>query len=200
MRPIGPDDPSFKHYGLEKAFTYTPAAGPLAGWKIEGSYDLVDARLTITELRVSAQVADVPENGITGSLLRQISPAALTDTIRGREQGWLAFLEDLRSSEDDDSLDPSYVRTRKRLTEHAQDVATAPRSGPTSVKGRPPLEAGFLRDVARDHMEDVGIDGKYGSIKRLADRRGISPNTAKDWIKKAKERGLYPLEAHDREE
>ena len=200
MRPIGPDDPSFKHDGLAKAFTYIPTAGPLAGWRIEGSYDVVGARLTITELRVSAEVTEVPENGITGSLLRQISPAALTDTIRGKELGWLAFLEDLSTNEDDDSLPPSYVRTRNRSIEQAQDVVTAPRSGPTGVKGRPPLEAEFLRDVARDHLEDIGIDGKYGSIKRLAERRGVPDNTAKDWIKKAKERGLYPPDAHNREE
>ena len=47
---------------------------------------------------------------------------------------------------------------------------------------------------------DIRIDGKYGSIKRLAERRGIPHNTAKDWIRKAKERGLYPPDAHKREE
>ena len=60
--------------------------------------------------------------------------------------------------------------------------------------------AEFLIDVGRDHLEDIRIDGKYGSIKRLAERRGIPHNTAKDWIRKAKERSLYPPDAHKREE
>ncbi len=89
MRPAHPSDSGFTHNGQAKAFTYAPVDGPLAGWKIEGRYDLVGARLTITELGVSAERIEVPENGITGSLLRQISPATLTDMIRRKENKWV---------------------------------------------------------------------------------------------------------------
>ncbi|MCZ6462423.1 MAG: hypothetical protein O6705_09355, partial [Actinobacteria bacterium] len=150
-----------------------------------------------TELLVATEGTEVPENGITGSLLRHIHPAALADMIRRKEQGWLTFLEDLRTEEDDDSLDSSYLQTRGRLIEAAQDVVAAPRSGPTSVRGRPPLGADFLREVAREHAEDAAIDRSYGSVRRLAKRRGVPYDTVKDWIAKARDRGLYPPDARD---
>ena len=192
MRPANPSDSGFTHNGLAKAFTYAPVEGPLAGWKIEGRYDLVGARLTITELLVATEGTEVPENGITGSLLRHIHPAALADMIRRKEQGWLDWLQEGLAEVDHEATDPKDLRVARRLIEKAQNVVTAPRSGPTSVRGRPPLGADFLREVAREHLEDVAFDGLWGSIKRLAERRGVPDNTAKDWIAKARARGLYP--------
>ena len=189
---MDPGDPDFQVNGPAKEFTYTPADGPLAGWTIQGRYDVAAARLTITELHVSSEGDEVPENGITGTLLRRILPASLVDEIRRKEQGWLDWLQEGLAEVDHEATDPKDLRVARRLIEKAQNVVTAPRSGPTSVRGRPPLGADFLREVAREHLEDVAFDGLWGSIKRLAERRGVPDNTAKDWIAKARARGLYP--------
>ncbi len=195
MRPAHPSDSGFTHNGLAKAFTYAPVEGPLAGWKIEGRYDLVGARLTITELLVATEGTEVPENGITGSLLRHIHPAALADMIRRKEQGWLDWLQEGLAEVDHEATDPKDLRVARRLIKDAQDLVAAPRSGPTGVRGRPPLDAEFLREVAQMHAEEVAFDGKYGAIQRLADQLGVPYNTAKDWIAKAKARDLYNPEA-----
>jgi hypothetical protein len=189
MRPVDADDSDFVHNGLGRSFTFEPADGPLSDWRIAGSYD---DRLTITELHISPRTPPTPQNGVTGALLRQISPAALTDRIRSREQGWRSFLEEVRQKDDDETLDPAYLQMRDKQIEHAEGLVSAPRSGPTRIKGRPPLDADFLRDVVREHIEEIELDTNYGAIQRLAHNRGVSKNTAKDWIAKARARGLYP--------
>lgn len=192
---MDPGDPDFQVNGPAKKFTYTPADGPLAGWTIQGSYDVAAARLTITELQVSPRGDEVPENGITGTLLRKILPASLVDEIRRKEQGWLDWLQEGLAEVDHEATDPKDLRVARRLIKDAQDLVAAPRSGPTGVRGRPPLDAEFLREVGQIHAEEVAFDGKYGSIERLADRLGVPYNTAKDWIAKAKARDLYNPEA-----
>ena len=192
---MDPGDPDFQVYGLEEKFTYTPADGPLAGWTIQGRYDVAAARLTITELRVSSEGDEVPENGITGTLLRRILPASLVDEIRRKEQGWLDWLQEGLAEVDHEATDPKDLRVARRLIKDAQDLVAAPRSGPTGVRGRPPLDAEFLREVGQKHAEEVAFDGKYGAIQRLADQLGVPYDTAKDWIAKAKARDLYSPEA-----
>lgn len=51
----------------------------------------------------------------------------------------------------------------------------------------------FLTEVALEWFAEVQHDGKYGSVKRLAQSRGVPYQTAKDWLKKARDRGLLPL-------
>ena len=195
MRPVDPGDPDFQVNGLAKAFTYAPADGPLAGWTIQGRYEVAGARLTITELHLSSEGAEVPENGITGTLLRRILPASLVDEIRRKEQGWLDWLQEGLAEVDHEATDPKDLRVARRLIKDAQDLVAAPRSGPTGVRGRPPLDAEFLREVGQKHAEEVAFDGKWGSIERLSKRLSVPKNTAKDWIAKAKARDLYNPEA-----
>lgn len=192
MRPSPLDDDAFKHNGLAGTFTYEPAEGALSGWRVEGSYALVDGRLAITELRIAATTGSVPKHGITGSLLRSVRPARFTDMIRRKEAGWLAFLEGVRTDDAHGSHDPAWVRTRDRLIDTAADVATSKRIGATQPRGRPRLTDGFLIGVARDYAEEVALDGQWRAVTRLAERHGRSKDTVKDWLKKARARGFYP--------
>lgn len=164
-------------------FTYLPDAGPLRGWRLVGTYDVVGARLVITDLSIAPGDGEFPENGITGTLLRDIRPAFLVDKIRASEKGWLEWLERQVEGHDIDVV--------RRSIADARVLTTAPRSGPTSVKGRTPLDADFLRQISRSHMEEVSSLGSYGAVQRLARSYGAPVDTVKGWIKKARDRGLY---------
>jgi hypothetical protein len=174
----------FKVDGMARAFSYMPIEGDLEGWTIRGTFDVVDARLVITKMSIVSDGAGIPENGITGTLLRNVRPAFLLDRVRAAERGWLGWLERQKAEGHD-------IPVVNRSIDEARDLVTAPRSGPSTVRGRPPLSANFLREVSAAHREEVETMGNYGAIPRLARRYNAPISTAKSWIEKARDRGLY---------
>jgi hypothetical protein len=179
---------------MGKAFRYQPTEGPLAGWDVVGSYDIVAGRLVITEMRVMpSDENDVPANGITGQLLRSISPSRFMDWVKLDETDWLEWLEMRLEEVPEDQQDRHEdLRVAHRLRDEARALTSAPRAGPTGERGTPKLADEYLRDLAVMHLDEINADGSWRAVKRLADSLDKPYETIKDQLAKARRRGLYP--------
>lgn len=179
-----------------QTFRYRPADEALAEWTVDGTYDVTDGRLRITSLTIRPRDDSMPPRGISGELLRRIHPAHFTDRLKSTERTYAQWLDDNLAETDPDVANryPDSVRAIQKLIEQARRMAEPPRSATTELRGAPRLDSAFLAHIALMHRQQIDDDGTYGSTKRLAEELGKPYNTVKDWIAKAKRRGLYPPE------
>jgi hypothetical protein len=198
MRPNESDTSQFSYDPLGKTYQLSAREGHLAGWVANGRYDLINGRLVVTSLSVRYTSDEIPPNGITGTLLRSIHPAFITDRIRSEEARYGQWLAKGISDVDPASADEKSLERLRQLLSRVEELTKAPRSGPTGVRGASRLDDEFLADVARLHVQEVLADGNYGAKTRLAKDLDKPYNTVKGWLKLAKDRGLYPESAEIR--
>jgi hypothetical protein len=194
MRPGETDQSEFTSNALAKSFRYAPTDGVLAEWIVDGTYEVDAGRLRVTSLTIHAAENSVAPKGITGTVLRSIYPARFTDRLKASEGRYLQWLVDGLGDTEAEVADryPDSVQAIEKLIEQARDMVEAPRSGPTGLRGAPRIDDDFLRNIVRMHIKQIEDDRTYGSTKRLAKELGKPYNTVKDWIAKARKRGLYP--------
>jgi hypothetical protein len=194
VRPTKPERREFTSDALAKSFRYAPTDGVLAEWIVDGTYEVDAGRLRVTSLTIHAAEDSVAPNGITGTVLRSIYPARFTNRLKASEGRYLQWLVDGLGDTEAEVADryPDSVQAIEKLIEQARDMVEAPRSGPTGLRGAPRIDDDFLRNIVRMHIKQIEDDGTYGSRTRLAKELGKPYNTVKDWIAKARKRGLYP--------
>ncbi len=169
-------------------------AGPTDDWYVTGVVTDTAAGLAIADLRIYPRPGQpIRPGALTNELLRGIPLGQLLAVVRARlsnERMRLLGIESHRASEGSPMLvDESF--SESVAAAKAAGELPAPRRG-----GKPPLPVAIYRRTAVIYLEelDKGVRGLLDRIaKRLSEELGrvVPPETAKDWVQKARNRFHY---------
>jgi hypothetical protein len=179
---------------MRDRYVYEFDEEPGPGWRATGLCKLDAGRLIITEIHITPTDEDrIPVNGVTGMLLKSISPARIKDGLTLEAARRAAWLQERIDEVPDHQRQHTGVRVAEGLRDHNWKLAKAPRAGPSGTRGAPPLDEGYLRYLVAEYLDEIDVQsGRYGALKHLAERLDRPYDTVKDQLDKARKRGLFP--------
>lgn len=141
------------------------------GWQARWVLAEHDGDVVVRSLCLEPSGRSTPAGGVTSNLLRALSPA----------QAAAAATEVLAARSEARDLDGIRLRYAKLA---AQDMGPKPPGTPR--RGRPPLPASLLQEVAVAYLEE--LPRGRGVLRRLSERFERPETTMRDWVRAARDR------------